>query len=350
MRSGVPVDEIIACAGMGAGAATGGLLETVTGGGMYQAVQVGPDRLQFARTFRPTWAIALGVVTMPLALLGVLFFLVTTTETCVALVEEDHRGARIRVSGRLDRDVLAALRQRFDDPIAARRDAVAAASVGAPVASAYELPRSAPQPVPAPSPVALRRLHTVSPPPIAPPSVPPKLAPAASPSPGGVWWSDGSVPAQPAPPQGGHLSSAPQPPPIPVIDDRTVVVSGGGGAVPVPTLVLDDGRRLPLATLVLVGRDPAAAPGDVGPLLVAVEDHDRSVSKTHLAIGWDAGAVWLVDRNSTNGCRIIDSSGVEHEVQPGVRVEVPHGASVRFGSRLIRVLAFGSADAVAAAV
>lgn len=114
-------------------------------------------------------------------------------------------------------------------------------------------------------------------------------------------------------------------------------------------MVLDDGRRLLLGPLVLIGRDPAAAPGDIDPVLVVVDDHDRSVSKTHLAIGFDRGVVWLVDRNSTNGCRIVDAAGVEQAVQPGARVEVPSGGSVRFGTRLIRILGFGSADVVAAA-
>ena len=345
MRSGVPVDDVISCAGMGAGVATGDLLETVTGAGLYQAVQVGPDRLQFARTFRPTWAIVTGVVTMPLALLGVLFFLVTTTETCVALIEEDHRGARIRLSGRLDRDVLAALRRRFDDPVAARRASVAATAVGAPVASAYELPRSAPATVAAPSPIALRPLQPVSPPPISPATQSPRLTATPSPTSNGAWWSDRSASAQPA----GSDSFGSQPPPIPALDDRTVAISGGRGGSSSPTMVLDDGRRLLLGPLVLIGRDPAAAPGDIDPVLVVVDDHDRSVSKTHLAIGFDRGVVWLVDRNSTNGCRIVDAAGVEQAVQPGARVEVPSGGSVRFGTRLIRILGFGSADVVAAA-
>jgi predicted component of type VI protein secretion system len=104
---------------------------------------------------------------------------------------------------------------------------------------------------------------------------------------------------------------------------------------------LDDGRVIDLSGLVLVGRDPAPAPGETPTQLVSVDDPERSVSKTHLAVGQDGGTIWVLDRNSTNGTRIVDGSGVESALPPGEPVPVQPGCSVRFGARTLTVLAGG---------
>lgn len=67
--------------------------------------------------------------------------------------------------------------------------------------------------------------------------------------------------------------------------------------------VLDlDGRALDLAVPVVIGRDPADHDELPGARLVSVSD--RTVSKTHAAIGIDADGPWVMDLHSKNGVAI----------------------------------------------
>jgi uncharacterized RDD family membrane protein YckC len=118
--------------------------------------------------------------------------------------------------------------------------------------------------------------------------------------------------------------------PSPIKDMVTAVP----GAAPATwTAELDDGRTIALSELVLLGRDPAAADGEDGAQLVAVDDAARSVSKTHLAVGVDARGPWACDRWSTNGSALLGLAGAENTLPPGERVHVGDGAVVRFGDR-----------------
>jgi pSer/pThr/pTyr-binding forkhead associated (FHA) protein len=104
-----------------------------------------------------------------------------------------------------------------------------------------------------------------------------------------------------------------------------------------PVLVLDSGERITLQGCLLVGRDPVPEPDEPRTELLAVEDPGRSVSRTHLAVGATPdGRVWVVDRHSTNGVRLVDSSGV-HDVVPGETTYVVPGAVIRFGDRRLEV-------------
>lgn len=348
-RAGMHVDEAIAGVGIPSGVAARRIVEIISADGSYRAVHVGPDRIQFARSFRPTWATVTAWCTLPIALIGVVFFFVKSTELCTATMEEDHRGTRVRFSGKLDRDVLARLRAAFTDPAAAKVGAAAASAVGAPVAQTYatigavdgQQPPSGPAVAPVaplvapPAPVANGSsaappaMHGSPQPPVAPPAptpafTPPAPAPPTAPDAGGstpdagrrsAWW-------------GGPAGVEPRP------------------AVPVDTVVLDDGRALDLSKVVLIGRDPAPAPSDNGVALLAIDDPNRSVSKTHLAVGADSAGVWVVDRDSTNGTRLVDAGGVESELLPGERVQVPEGASVCFGARRLTVVGAHGASRV----
>lgn len=109
-NAGTSVDEVIQCGTSGSGVALDRLLAAVAADGQYHAVQVAPDRLQFARAYRPTWAIVAGCCTVWLAGLGALFFLVKSTETCLAVIESDHRGTRIRLTGKLSSATLGHIR------------------------------------------------------------------------------------------------------------------------------------------------------------------------------------------------------------------------------------------------
>ncbi len=124
-------------------------------------------------------------------------------------------------------------------------------------------------------------------------------------------------------------------------EERTVrrpamaAVASGPGQEPV--LVFDTGETVPLVTSVLVGRDPARSAGDgADVVLVPIEDPQRSVSKTHLAVGRTPGGVWVADRHSTNGVEIVDG-GASRRLVPGERVEARRGAVIRFGDRTVTI-------------
>jgi uncharacterized RDD family membrane protein YckC len=128
-------------------------------------------------------------------------------------------------------------------------------------------------------------------------------------------------------------------------DERTVVRPSLPTILPQSTVrptvhfvaVFDDGGRVMLDRTVLIGRSPAAGPVDQGVLLVAVDDPTMSVSKTHLAIGSDAGMAWVEDRHSTNGVTVV-SGGEQMKLVAGRRIGIALGATVHFGGRSVTIV------------
>jgi len=108
-----------------------------------------------------------------------------------------------------------------------------------------------------------------------------------------------------------------------------------GDATPLPGrwahLALHDGRTVTVTSTSLLGRHPAARPGETPGALVIVTDPQRSVSKTHLAVGMDDAGVWVVDRGSTNGTVVTLPDGQRILCVPERRVRLALGASVAFG-------------------
>lgn len=106
---------------------------------------------------------------------------------------------------------------------------------------------------------------------------------------------------------------------------------------------LDDGVSVALGAFNLLGRDPAAGPGDPLATLVPIDDADRSVSKTHLALRTDSDGLSVVDRGSRNGTAVV-REGVEVPLIAGVEVHVGDGSEVRFGDRsfVVERLAVGA--------
>ncbi|MDQ1123577.1 FHA domain-containing protein [Microbacterium trichothecenolyticum] len=99
-------------------------------------------------------------------------------------------------------------------------------------------------------------------------------------------------------------------------------------------VVFDTGQRaqFDLPASVNFGRAPVAdQPGDV---LVAVDDPDRLVSKTHLRLEHDGETAWVIDAGSTNGSELIDDDGVLHPLPPGARTLLEDGTRVRLGERV----------------
>lgn len=101
-------------------------------------------------------------------------------------------------------------------------------------------------------------------------------------------------------------------------------------------LVDDTGQAIALARSALVGRDPAAGPDEDVEHLLAIDDPDRTVSKTHLRIDVVDHGVTVVDRGSSNGT-VVRIGGAEHPLEPGVPLGVPVGTTLVLGDRTLTV-------------
>ncbi|SFK04595.1 RDD family protein [Cellulomonas sp. KH9] len=102
-------------------------------------------------------------------------------------------------------------------------------------------------------------------------------------------------------------------------------------------IALDDGRRVTVERLALVGRNPSPGPGLQ---VVRVVDPSRSVSKTHLQLAVDAnGGAWVVDRGSTNGTLVTLPDGGQVVCPVDHPVRLRQGAVVVFGDTSLRVVA-----------
>lgn len=108
-------------------------------------------------------------------------------------------------------------------------------------------------------------------------------------------------------------------------------------AKPQVRLVFDDGRELELRSAALIGRNPAGRAEESVDQLIDVPDQGRSVSKTHLHLRVEASAVWVTDRNSTNGSAISTPDGTRTQLRPGEAVRADAGSTIHFGDRSVLV-------------
>jgi uncharacterized RDD family membrane protein YckC len=145
------------------------------------------------------------------------------------------------------------------------------------------------------------------------------VTPVAAPIPGAT-----QFPAAPPPPvSGGSATEHREPDPRPL--------SQGWQAT------LDDGRQIEVTRIVLLGRNPQARPGEEDAQLIKISDETRTVSKTHLALGVDAGGMYVMDRGSTNGSTATDLDGHTRPCAPGDVVQVDIGTIVSFGDHWLEV-------------
>jgi hypothetical protein len=87
----------------------------------------------------------------------------------------------------------------------------------------------------------------------------------------------------------------------------------------------------------LVGRNPAAEPGEYVDHLVTLFDAGRSVSKTHAEFGQEGGRFWVSDRYSTNGTVIRPPGEEPRRCAPGRRYLVSRGTRVDIGEQFFVV-------------
>ncbi|WP_156761687.1 RDD family protein [Microbacterium karelineae] len=102
-----------------------------------------------------------------------------------------------------------------------------------------------------------------------------------------------------------------------------------------PTLTLDDGTAIVVAGLTLLGRQPAAAPGEIAHL-IPIADGSKSVSKTHIALDSDAHGLIVTDRGSANGTTIVRGAA-SSRATPRVPLRVRPGDEIHIGERTLTV-------------
>ena len=103
------------------------------------------------------------------------------------------------------------------------------------------------------------------------------------------------------------------------------------------SILLDDGRRIAIDGLVLLGRNPQPKAGEEDAQLIKIADETRTVSKSHLAVGVDAGGVYVVDRGSTNGSTVSTTNGMSARCKAGEMVRVGEGAIVSIGDHWLEI-------------
>jgi len=103
------------------------------------------------------------------------------------------------------------------------------------------------------------------------------------------------------------------------------------------SILLDDGRRIALEGLVLLGRNPQPKAGEEDAQLIKIADETRTVSKSHLAVGVDANGVYVVDRGSTNGSTVSTTNGMSSRCRAGEMVRVGDGAIVSIGDHWLEI-------------
>jgi hypothetical protein len=103
------------------------------------------------------------------------------------------------------------------------------------------------------------------------------------------------------------------------------------------SILLDDGRRIALDGLILLGRNPQPDAGEEDAQLIKIADETRTVSKSHLAIGLDSGGVYVVDRGSTNGSTVSTTNGMSTRCKAGEMVPVSEGAIVSIGDHWLEI-------------
>ena len=367
-RAGVSVDESVDCIGIGSGEATDRLLSLAAQ--EYKAVNVGAQRFQFARTYRPTWAIVLGILLLPV-LVGALFFLIKSTETWTVTVEEDHRRVRIRINGHVLPQTLLSVREAMTSGPAPFTATPSAGLVADPVLTptAVVTPPTSPQQA-----VSAQQGQQAGfgPPPEGmplPEGAPVGAFPAPQGAPVGGLSQPMGQPLDLLPPPSGAPVQAPPPSPaapqmpqtasprisLPEVASPGVRSSSAPVGIQTPAssssspettprkpvsakptagqLNFDTGLQVPVEPFMLIGRDPEPAAGEPRAALVPIDDVDLTVSKTHLSLKITNGQIWVTDRGSTNGSALLGAKGQVTPLEPGTETLVQADNTVRFGAR-----------------
>ena len=87
----------------------------------------------------------------------------------------------------------------------------------------------------------------------------------------------------------------------------------------------------------MVGRHPLAEPGEYFDTFVTIVDPGKSVSKTHVEFGQEAGTFWVSDRFSGNGTVVREPDAQPRRCEPGKRYRIARGTRVEIGEQFFIV-------------
>lgn len=87
----------------------------------------------------------------------------------------------------------------------------------------------------------------------------------------------------------------------------------------------------------LLGRNPTPQPTEYFDQLVSISDPGKSVSKTHLEFGQEAGSFWVSDRFSGNGSAVREPESSPRRLVAGKRYRVVRGTRVDIGEQFFVV-------------
>jgi hypothetical protein len=102
-------------------------------------------------------------------------------------------------------------------------------------------------------------------------------------------------------------------------------------------LQFSTGESVTVSGAGLIGRNPAAQPGEYVDQLVSIFDVGKSVSKTHLEFGQEGGRFWVSDRYSTNGSIVRQPESDARRCEPGRRYFVVRGTRIDIGEQFFVV-------------
>ena len=114
-------------------------------------------------------------------------------------------------------------------------------------------------------------------------------------------------------------------------DDRTQL----GVRYDTARVTFDTGVTYPFGGTIVLGRNPLAPASHPTASPVPVDDPQRSVSKTHVALTATREGVLVEDLHSTGGTVVVRADGEETPVLPGVPVHARAGDTVRYGQRSV---------------
>jgi len=102
-------------------------------------------------------------------------------------------------------------------------------------------------------------------------------------------------------------------------------------------LQFSTGESVTVSGAGLIGRNPAAQPGEYVDQLVSIFDVGKSVSKTHLEFGQEGGRFWVSDRYSTSGSIVRQPEAEPRRCEPGRRYFVVRGTRIDVGEQFFVV-------------
>ncbi len=142
--------------------------------------------------------------------------------------------------------------------------------------------------------------------------------------------------SRPEPEQEQEPEQEPTPEPAPAdVESTRIVPRGTGGARFV--LQFSTGESYTVLGSGLAGRNPRPEPGEYVDHLVTILDPGRSVSKTHLEFGQQAGVFWVSDRHSGNGTVLREPGAEPRPCEPGRRYPIVRGTRIDIGEQFVVV-------------